>query len=93
MNTFALSCIFALQKKIKNTHAISLFPAAQPAGGPGEPAARSAPEDPAAPHGLHRPGVSGPQSPGRPVRGHPLAHTGLRSAAGSLKNKKRERRI
>lgn len=53
--------------KKTNTCAISFFPAPQPAGGPGEPIARPAPEDPAAPHGLDRPGVSGPQSPGRPV--------------------------
>lgn len=53
----------------------------QPAGGPGDAATRSTPEDPAAPHGFVRPGISGPQSAGRPLRGHPLAHFSVRSAA------------
>lgn len=39
----------------------------QPAGGASDAAPRSAAEDPAAPHGLVRPRVSGPQSAGRPL--------------------------
>lgn len=54
----------------------------QPAGGPGDTAARSTPEDPAAPHGLVWPWISWPQSSGRPLWGHPLADTGVRSGAG-----------
>lgn len=51
----------------------------QSAGGPGDTAARSTPEDAAAPHGFIWPGIGRPQSPGWPLRGHPLAHTGFRS--------------
>lgn len=54
----------------------------QPARGPGNAAAWSTPEDPAASHGLVWPGISGPQSSGRPVWGHPLDHTSVRSAVG-----------
>lgn len=60
----------------------SCDPILQPAGGPGDTAARSTPEDPAAPHGLIWPWISRPQSSGRPLWGHPLADTGVRSGAG-----------
>lgn len=54
----------------------------QPAGRPGDTAAWSTPENSAAPHGIIWPWISGPQGPGWPLWGHPLAHTGLRSAVG-----------
>lgn len=53
----------------------------QPAGGPGDTAARSTPEDSAAPHGLIWTWICRPESSWRPLWGHPLAHTGLRSGA------------